>query len=140
MGILKQKVELEDMFEKLELTWKPMSDSEYRTVVSNWRNAFEAVLIENIKLKESDDAIYKLEEKFPFTGYIFNLPNYKYLPVTPSSYDPSYGYVVENISEIDREALNRSEAIICDAGFNFTCAFNHEGQSGIPEIYVESNA
>ena len=79
-----------------------------------------------------------LESNLPFSGYIFNLPNYKYLPVTPSAHDPTYGYVVENMKTIDRSTLNWAEAVLSDVNFRFTCVFNHEGESMIPEIFVEA--
>ena len=84
MGFLKAKLSLEKMMDGINVTWEYMKDSEYKNTVSKWRSKFEQKLIENRIEGESDGAVLALESELPITGYIFNLPNYKYLPVVPS--------------------------------------------------------
>ncbi len=121
MSILRQKLEVEETLEQQGVAWKHMDDKAYKEVVSKWRGKFENKLSTRDYLFKAGAAIEKLEANLPFSGYIFNLPNYKHLPVTPSSYDPTYGYVVENMKTIDRSTLNWAEAVLSDENFQFTC-------------------
>ena len=135
--MLRHKIEVERILEQQGVAWEFIDDKRYKEVVSKWRNTFENSLANKCYLGKTGAAVEKLETTLLFTGYIFNLPNYKYLPVTPSAHEPSYGYTVENMEVIDRSTLNRAEAILTDINFRFTCVFNHEGESMIPEIFVE---
>lgn len=137
MGFLKTNAQLETMMNRLKTNWSYMSDSQYKEVVANWENKFEEKAKVTRYDPQGDDALTKVSEKLPIFGFIFNLPNYKHLPVTPSGHDPAYGYAFENLQNIDREILNVAEAIICDENYKFTCVFNHEGQALILEIYLE---
>lgn len=135
MGFVRSRVDIEEMLNSCKIEWEKLSDSEYKDVVCKWRESFEAKAKNNDFAQSHDKAIYKLEENLPFNGYLFNLPNYKYLPVTSSSHDPTFCYKIENVSIIERKKLNDLHAIICNDDFTFTCVFNHEGQACVPEYF-----
>ena len=138
MSILRQKVEIEESFEKNGVVWRHMDDKTYKKVVAGWRDVFEARLACRDYVAKTGAAIEMLESNLPFSGYVFNLPNYSHLPVTPSAFDSTYGYIVDAMKTVDRSTLNRAEAVLSEANFRFTCVFNHEGESMIPEIFVEA--
>jgi len=129
--------ELEDYLDEHNYSWVQLSDSEYRNLIKEWRKIFEPLLIEGYSRVHGDMAVSNLISRLGSGMYVFNVPNYKYLPVTPSQQDPTYGYHVERLDSIKRELFDRIEAVICDDKMAFMCAFNHEGQSLVPEVFYE---
>ena len=136
MGIVKNNYELEDYLYRKGVQWRSLKDAEYRGVMKKWKLSFELLLDESIETK-GDEGVNRLVNKLPFNAFIFNVPSYSYLPLTPPRNTPTYGIYVENFDEIDRMMLNSCEAVVCDDRFTFMCAFNHEAQDLVPEVYCE---
>ena len=138
MGFIRNKLELEKYLVHLSTEWRMIDDSEYRGLVKSWKTAFEDKLKAGDIRLEGDKAISKFRERLPAEIFLINLPGYKYLPVAPSASEPTYGYFIKEFNIIDREVLNRVEAIATDSNVSFTCIFNHEWQAACPEIFLES--
>ena len=138
MGFVKTNSEIEQFLVENNFSWNVLNDSEYRVLMKNWKNSFEQILIDANFYKSGETAITHLISKLGGEVFIFNAPNYKYLPVPPASDSPTYGYYVEKLTKLERELFNRNEAIVTDIDFSFMCAFNHEAQFQFPELYCES--
>ena len=138
MGILSINSELEDFFHLTKVEWSKLKDRQYREFIIHWREAFEENLANGI-VQHGNHAFGLLESKLSFSGFIFNCPNYKYLPVTENSERGGYtfAYKVNELATINRALFNTEELIICSENFDFMCAFNHEAPELIPEIYCE---
>jgi len=137
MSIVRRNMILEEYFTKFTSNWHPLSDTEYRNLIENWRSKFE----EKLKVRDmqtGDKGFIKLREKLPFGGFVFNCPNYRYLKNNRGSDRQStFAYSIEEIIEIERMTMNSSGAIICNDWFEYMCAFNFDAPGGIPEIFVE---
>ena len=134
MGYVKSHLQMEAMLDASAISWAQLTDCEYASLVSKWRASFDELVRAQTYAAQGVYAIEFLESQVPFSGWVFNLPNYRFLPVVPSSQDPTFGYEVGNLSSIKRDELNSAEAIVCAADFEFCCVFNHEGGALVPEI------
>ena len=137
MGFVKRCYQLEEFLDEQGCKWSSLRDSDYRSLIQSWKSTFESLMMGGYYQAKGDMAISSLREMLGSGVYIFNVPNYKYLPVTPSQHDPTYGYYVENISSINRNLFNQIEAVVCDKEMEFMCVFNHEGQALVPEFFYE---
>ncbi|MFT4929011.1 MAG: hypothetical protein ACI8WB_005137 [Phenylobacterium sp.] len=138
MGFVKSNVEVESYLEEHNLIWYQLKDSEYRELMKQWRQAFEGLLEESEYEVYGDSAIEKLKMTLDGGTYIFNTPNYQYLLVTPSAHTATFAYYVEQLNVFDRELFNRNEAIVCNNGMDFMCAFNHEASVLAPELFCQA--
>ena len=137
MGFIKQCNQLEAFFARQCGSYQLLSDSEYRKVIKEWRSAFEDSITINADHKAGDKAILALSSRLPLSGYIFNMPGYKFLPVVPLSTDPAYSYRIVDLREIDESLFNKVEAVVCNSSFDYTCVFNHEAQACVAEMFYE---
>lgn len=106
--------------------------------IRHWRDAFEDMLAENLCMT-GGKGIALLEEKLPCSCYLFNCPNYSYLPTTQHSEqgNVTFAYKVTNLQDLDRPVFNNLEVIICEENLSFMCAFNHEAPDWVPEVFCE---
>lgn len=141
MGIVSRNELLEDYLSGIGVEWHALSDKEYRLLIKQWRESFEENLANDVTVSGSK-AILLLEEKLPFTGYLFNCPNYRYLPFTVSSESGrfTFAYKIIGLPGIDRASFNELEFIMCDMNYEYMCVFNHEAPDWFPEIYCEGTS
>jgi len=141
MGFVKHNVDLEGFFEKNKISWRMLVDKEYQGLMKKWCSSFENLLACG-DVDKGGKALYLIQQKLPMKGgYVFNAPNNNFLSKTygAPAPAPTFCYQFELMHEIDRELLNRCNAIVCDSDFIFMCSFNDEAPDLIPEMFCEIN-
>jgi hypothetical protein len=137
MGIVKTFSELESYLDGANIRWEILSDKEYRKLVTMWRNSFENNLISEMCIQGSK-GFRILESRLPLDGYLFNCPNYTYLPNNEGKdRQLTFGYRIKELKSLDRNMLNAFGVILCNAKYSYMCAFNLDGPDGFPEVYCE---
>jgi hypothetical protein len=138
MGIIARDLHLEEYLDTYSKEWFLLSDKEYRTLIKEWKISFEERLISKstVHLEKVNES---LKSKFPINCFVFNCPNYGYLPNNQGAdRQQTYAYKVNNLSSLDRNVLNSIGSILCSENFSFMCAFNPDGPVGFPEVYCEA--
>ena len=138
MGFVKRNIELEELLDSVGASWEPLTDHEYRSVLSGINEFIEE---ENYSSLSGDEAYKEIESKLPFKGYIFSAPRHKLFSVYESGGENrTIGYSIDNLTRLNREKLNHIECVVTNKQLTFACVFNHEWQAMCPELYMEKNA
>lgn len=137
MGFVKRSIEVEEYLDSIGVVWCQLKDAEYRLVISELNTLSQS---QNCIQLHGDEAFNSIERKTPINGFLFNAPGHKLFSVYDSATGiASYGYSVNNLASLNREALNKIECVVTNKSLSFACSFNHEWQAMCPEVYIEKS-
>ncbi|MCG8485887.1 MAG: hypothetical protein MI756_00290 [Chromatiales bacterium] len=138
MGFVKRNIELEEFLDSVGSKWEPLSDQEYKKIMSTLN---EFIDNDNYWSLHGDEAFKELENKLPLEGFIFSAPKHKLFSVYESGGEnKTIGYSVLSLTKLNRETLNHIECVVTNKQLTFACVLNHEWQTMCPELYVEKHA
>ena len=138
MPFVKNNPVINDWLNSSNTQFALLGDSEYKSLLKNWRGVFDIYLEKNQFDCKGDKAMLAMENLLPIEAFIFNFPGYKKLPVVTNSKGAVYAYHVESLQKIDRSVFNHNDSIVCDASFQSTCVYTHEWQFMSAPMYYKS--
>ncbi len=135
MGFVKKNINLEEYLNSINIEWQMLTDTEYKRVLKELNGFIDS---SSYSLFSGGEAYSKLMNQLPLNGYIFSAPKHKYFSVYENGDENhTFGYLVENVEHLDREAINCIECVVANEELSFACVFNHEWQAHCPEQYFE---
>lgn len=129
MGFLKVHHSIEGWLQTAAVSFRALSQKEYKDLVAEWRVRFERLLVsrEFIAGRAAERAA---EDALPTNVVIFRLPGYRWLPAgTDARFDAAYAYRATRLRFLDFSVANAADAVIADEDLTFTCLCTHEAGS-----------
>ncbi len=142
MGFVREHRDVETWLTASAASWIPLTDADFRAIVSRWEDAFEIELSgpHSKFILHGRNALLAMERELPADVYVFNLPGYPHLPASTDALERQYGYLAKQLLRIDVRIANYADAIVTEATLRFTCLYTHEAGVLAEPMYVVSKS
>jgi len=127
VGFLRRTERIEHWLTNASNEYRALSEREYRSLTSTWRQHFEAILAEKQYVIKGVQAQRQMESHLGCDVFVFSMPGYRLMPsATDPQFDTAYAHHATALQRLDWDVANPFDAIVVDGAFSFTCLCTHE--------------
>ena len=139
MGFVQTSPAIEQWLEAHSEAWRCITDAEYASVVSRWKENFWRLIELSYQTRTGTRAIADLGHRFPASVFLFSGVR---VPLLANMGGPgTCGYHATLLRKLDREVANTEELILVSDRFAFSYVFSHEAGAMVWEhLYVARGA